>query len=72
MKFKEKQYIECSLSLLIEVDEKTREKVMRKINGIISSALKDEKVTHLSKNINLIAESDILLSFAPKGPMDIN
>jgi gamma-glutamylcysteine synthetase len=72
MDFKEKHYIECSLSLLIEVDKKNREKIMKKLNGIISSALKDEKVIQLSKNINLISEHDIMLSMASYDPSDIN
>jgi len=72
MNFKEKYYIECSLNLLIEVSEKNREKVMKKISGIISSALKDEKVMHVSKNINLVSEHDIMLSMATYDPTDIN
>ena len=72
MEFKDKQYIECTLNLLIEVDDKIRDKVMKKINGIIASATKDEKVIHISKNINLITESDVLLSMALSNPSDIN
>ena len=72
MSFKEKYYIECSLKLLLEVSEENREKVMKKINGIISSALKNEKVIHVSKDINLISEHDIILSMATFDPDDIN
>jgi hypothetical protein len=72
MNFKEKYYIECSLNLLIEVSEENREKVMKKISGIISSALKDEKVMHVSKNISLTSEHDIALSMARFDPTDIN
>ena len=72
MNFKEKYYIECSLNLLVEVSEENREKVMKKISGIISSVLKDEKVMHISKNINLVSEHDIALSMATFDPTDIN
>jgi len=72
MSFKEKYYIECNLNLLLEVSEEDRERVMKKINGIISSALKKEKVLHVSKNINLVSEHDIILSMATFDPNDIN
>ena len=72
MSFKEKYYIECNLNLLLEVSEENREKVMKKLSGIISSALKNEKVMHVSKNINLVSEHDIILSMATFDPTDIN
>tara|TARA_Y100001938_G_C7939636_1_gene353644 strand:- start:271 stop:489 length:219 start_codon:yes stop_codon:yes gene_type:complete len=72
MKLEEKHYMECSLDLLIEVPESDRERIMKKINGIISSALKGEKVVHVSKNINLISEADIILSMTSGSLKDIN
>ena len=72
MELKEKYYIECNLDLIIEASEEDREKIMKKLSGIISSALKNEKVIHVSKNINLISESDIFLSMASDSLKDIN
>ena len=72
MKIKEKYYIECNLDLIVEVSDEDKEKVMKKINGIISSVLKNETVLHLSKNINLTSESDIFLSMAKDALKDIN
>ena len=72
IKLKEKYYIECSLDLIVEVSEEDKANVMKKINGIISSVLKGENVLHLSKNINLISESDIILSMAKDALKDIN
>jgi|TARA_Y100000287_G_C14232269_1_gene362531 hypothetical protein len=72
MKYKEKHYIECSFDLLIEVDKKDREKVIRKLNGILSSALKDEKVIKALKSINFMSESDVLMASLPVDPTDFN
>lgn len=72
MDFKEKYYIECNLNLLLEVSEENKEKVMKKLSGIISSALRDEKIIHVSKDISLTSEHDIILSMATFDPADIN
>jgi hypothetical protein len=72
MNFKEKYYIECNLNLLIEVDEESRDKVMKKINRIISSALRGEKVIHVSKNIDLVSDRDLVLSTTAYDPDTIN
>lgn len=72
MKSQEKYYIECNLDLIIEASEQNREQIMKKLNGIISSALKNEKVMHVSRNINLISETDIFLSMARESLADLN
>ena len=72
MKTKEKYYLECNLDLVLEVSEERKKAIIKKINGIISSALKGEDVIHLSKNINITSETDMLLSLVMGQPKDIN
>ena len=72
MKIKEKYYLECNLDLVLEISEEEREAVIKKLNGIISSTCKGEKVIHIAKSINVTSESDVLLSILGSNLKDIN
>ena len=72
MKTKEKYYLECNLDIVIEVSEEKKDALLKKLNGIISSAMKGEEVIHLSKNINVTSETDILFSILAANPKSIN
>ena len=70
---KEKKYLlECNLDLVISVSEKNKASLLKKINGIISSALKNEDIVHINKQIHVTSEQDVLLSLAANSLKDIN
>mgnify|MGYP001301804134 CR=1 FL=1 len=60
----DKYFLEINVECVLEVDSKKKEATIDKVNKLIHRILKGENAVHLSSNMNLISEKNLMYSLA--------